>query len=71
MSLRAVGIANHLLANVQPQPVSALAFDDGRGPSVDREIRIVIRQMNAANQLWDAHRIRGELLKCDIEIGSS
>jgi putative transposase len=32
-------------------------------PSVDREIRNLIRQMNAANPLWGAHRIHRESLK--------
>jgi len=37
-------------------------------PLVDREIRNMIRQMNAANPLWCALRIHGELLERDIEI---
>src|SRR5260370_41171345 len=37
-------------------------------PSVDREVRELIRQMNAANPLWGAPRIHGELLKLGIEI---
>jgi hypothetical protein len=39
-------------------------------PLVDREIRNMIWQMNAANPLWGAPRIHGELLKRDIEISS-
>ena len=30
-------------------------------PSVDREVRDLIRQMNSANPLWGAPRIHGEL----------
>src|SRR5271167_2015538 len=37
-------------------------------PSVNREVRDLIRQMNAANPLWGAPRIHGELLKLGIEI---
>ena len=37
-------------------------------PSVDREIRDLIRQMSSANPLWGAPRIHGELLKLGIEI---
>ncbi len=37
-------------------------------PSVDREVRKLIRQMNAANPLWGAPRIHGELLKLGIEV---
>ena len=50
-------------------PVLALAFEIRR-PSVDREIRNMIRQMNAANPLWGAPRIHGELLERYIEISS-
>lgn len=32
-------------------------------PSADRETRDLIRQINAANRLWGAPRIHGELLK--------
>ncbi len=35
---------------------------------MDSEIRNMIRQMNAANPLWCALRIHGELLERDIEI---
>jgi len=37
-------------------------------PSVDREVRDLIRQMSAANPLWGEPRIHGELLKLGIEI---
>ena len=37
-------------------------------PSVDREIRQLIREMSSANPLWGAPRIHGELLKLGIEI---
>ena len=37
-------------------------------PSVEREIRDLIRQMSTANPLWGAPRIHGELLKLGIEI---
>jgi hypothetical protein len=37
-------------------------------PSLDGETRDLIRQMNAANPLWGAPRIHGELLKLGIEI---
>ncbi len=40
-------------------------------PSVDREIRDLIRQMNAANPLWGAPRIHGELLKLGIEVSQA
>jgi transposase InsO family protein len=40
-------------------------------PSVDREVRDLIRRMNAANSLWDAPRIHGELLKLGIEISQA
>src|SRR5271154_1243556 len=36
-------------------------------PSVDREIRNLIRQMSGANPLWGAPRIHGELLKLGFE----
>src|SRR6266481_7151485 len=40
-------------------------------PSVDREIRDLIRQMNDANPLWGAPRIHGELLKLGIKISQA
>ena len=40
-------------------------------PSVDREIRKLIREINAANPLWGAPRIHGELLKLGIEISQA
>ena len=35
------------------------------------EVRDLIRQMNAANPLWGAPRIHGELLKLGIEISQA
>src|SRR6202161_1382728 len=40
-------------------------------PSVEREVRDLIRQMNAANPLWGAPRIHGEMLKLGIEISQA
>jgi putative transposase len=40
-------------------------------PSVDRELRDLIRQMSVANPLWGAPRIHGELLKLGIEISQA
>ena len=40
-------------------------------PSVDREVRDLIRQMNSANPLWGAPRIHGELLKLGIEVSQA
>jgi transposase InsO family protein len=40
-------------------------------PSVEREIRDVIRQMSSANPMWGAPRIHGELLKLGIEISQA
>jgi putative transposase len=40
-------------------------------PSVDREIRKLIREMSGANPLWGAPRIHGELLKLGIEISQA
>ncbi len=37
-------------------------------PSVDKEVRKLIRQMQSANVGWGALRILGELLKLDIAI---
>ena len=37
-------------------------------PSVDREVRKLIREMSSANSLWGAPRMHGELLKLGIEI---
>src|SRR5208282_2192329 len=45
-------------------------YRSGR-PSVEREIRDLIRQMSSANPLWGALRIHGELLKLDIEISQA
>ena len=40
-------------------------------PSVDREVRDLIRQMSGANPLWGAPRIHGELLKLGIEVSQA
>jgi transposase InsO family protein len=40
-------------------------------PSVDREIRTLVRHMSSANPLWGAPRIHGELLKLGIEISQA
>jgi transposase InsO family protein len=40
-------------------------------PSVDREVRKLIREMSSANPLWGAPRIHCELLKLGIEISQA
>jgi transposase InsO family protein len=40
-------------------------------PSVDREIRDLIRQMSSANPIWGAPRIHSELLKRGIEVSQA
>ncbi len=40
-------------------------------PSIGREVRDLIRQMNKANPLWSAPRIHGELLKLGIEVSQA
>jgi hypothetical protein len=40
-------------------------------PPVERELRALIRQMNAENPLWGAPRIHGELLKLGFEVAQS
>ncbi len=40
-------------------------------PSVEREIRDLIRQMSSANPLWGAPRIHGELLKLGVEVSQA
>src|SRR6202521_5857343 len=40
-------------------------------PSIDREVRDLIRQMNSANPLWGAPRIHGEILKLGIDISQA
>ena len=40
-------------------------------PGVNREIRELIREMSAANPLWGAPRIHGELLKLGIEVSQA
>src|SRR6266849_6308561 len=37
-------------------------------PTVSRDIRTLIRTMSAANPLWGAPRIHGELLKLGVEV---
>jgi hypothetical protein len=43
----------------------------GRGPQIEIELRALIRQMSADNQLWGAPRIHGELLKLGLSIAQS
>jgi hypothetical protein len=40
-------------------------------PAVSAEIRKLIREMSAANPLWGAPRLHGELLKLGIDIGQT
>ncbi len=40
-------------------------------PSVEREIRDLIREMSSANPLWGAPRIHGELLKLGIKVSQA
>jgi transposase InsO family protein len=40
-------------------------------PRIDRELRALIRRMNAENPLWGAPRIHGELLKLAFEVAQS
>lgn len=40
-------------------------------PSVEREIRDLIRRMSSANPLWGAPRIHGEMLKLGIEVSQA
>ncbi len=40
-------------------------------PSVEREIRDLIRRMSTADPLWGSPRIHGELLKLGIEISQA
>jgi hypothetical protein len=47
-------------------PVLAMASRAGR-PSVDREIRDLIRQISRAKPLWGAPRIHGELSSLLLE----
>ncbi len=40
-------------------------------PSVEREIRDLIKQMSSANSLWGAPRIHGELLRLGIDVSQA
>jgi hypothetical protein len=40
----------------------------GGRPPVNAEIRALVRRMAAANHLWGAPRIHGELLKLGIDV---
>ena len=40
-------------------------------PTIEREIRDLIRQMSRANPLWGAPRIHGELLKLGIDVSQA
>jgi hypothetical protein len=40
-------------------------------PRIERELRDLIRRMNAENLLWGAPRIHGELLKLGFEVAES
>src|SRR6476469_2951338 len=40
-------------------------------PRIEIELRALIRQMSAENQLWGAPRIHGELLKLGVEVAQS
>ncbi len=44
------------------------AASSGRQPKVSAEMIALIREMAAANRLWGAERIRGELMKLDIRV---
>jgi len=40
-------------------------------PSIDREVRDLIREMSGANPLWGAPRILGELLKLGVDVSQA
>ena len=40
-------------------------------PSIDPEVRDLIRNMSRANPVWGAPRIHGELLKLDIHVSQA
>ena len=44
---------------------------DGGRPTIDREIRDLIRRMSRESPLWGAPRIHGELLMLGIEVAQS
>src|SRR5246127_2264808 len=43
----------------------------GGRPPIKAELRALIRQMSAENELWGAPRIHGELLKLGVEVAQS
>ena len=43
----------------------------GGRPSIEAELRALIRQMSTENQLWGAPRIHGELLKLGFSVAQS
>jgi hypothetical protein len=43
----------------------------GGRPSIEAELRALIRQMSRENPLWGAPRIHGELLKLGFELAES
>ncbi|CAA9560332.1 MAG: Mobile element protein, partial [uncultured Thermomicrobiales bacterium] len=49
-------------------PRKSQAVSRTRGPKVSPETIALIRELAAANCLWGAERIRGELLKLDIRV---
>jgi hypothetical protein len=67
-----VGQASHRrpVAPSRLPPVLALALELGTAVSKSRSSGL-IRQMNAANPLWGAPRIHGELLKLGSEISQT
>jgi hypothetical protein len=49
--------------------LSALEIElAGRGPPIESELRVLIRQISTENQLWGAPRIHGELLKLGFSV---
>ena len=47
-----------------------IRFEGGR-PRIERDLRVLIRQMSMENPLWGAPRIHGELLKLGYEVAQS
>src|SRR5258708_5552224 len=68
-----VGQASHRcpMAPSGLPPVLALALETRTAISRSRNSGDLIRQMSAANPLWGAPRIHGELLKLGIEISQA